>query len=188
MKAVPLTGVLTTQVSFCGARILAAWGRRMMIFLFGSSSKDKRPKPVIIIAASEAVPPGPACEGTNTEKPKAPSAPKRQARRRHAPACKPKQTPSHTPRLEALFAACRTIPKIFVLGHFFLKFCRSSNHCATGTFTVVGHVVAATRPSRVQTRYHNSTPHLSWLKHAFHRYFQGGRTLLARNHKTHSRK
>jgi len=142
----------------------------MMIF-FGSSSKKAEGRHHVI-AASEAAPPGRPARGRTTENPKAPSAPKRQARRRHSlrPASKRKAPATHPARQPASLPVAAP-PRSLSSDTFFSKICLSSNPCATGISTVVGHAVAATRPCECKcasaTHHHacrGSKPHFIGIR------------------------
>src|SRR5260370_22702948 len=98
------------------------WAGRMMIIFFGSSSKPERPKAVIIMVASEAVPPGPTCEGTNPEKPKAPSAPSGKPGAATRPGLQAKANPQpHTP-LGSPLLFLLSPSRVFVLPTSFFQF------------------------------------------------------------------
>jgi hypothetical protein len=166
--------------------------------------KGRRPSSSLI-AASEAVPPGPTCKGTNPENPKAPFSPQAASPAPpRAPACKRKESPSHTPRSAARFSACChpqffcPAKQIFVFfcRHRSPRFsgtstvvptsdrddspkcrsCRHTNQHFTGTSRVVPTLVVTFLTLRVQTSHHNPAPMPSSHKPAFHRHSQGGRT------------
>jgi hypothetical protein len=83
---------------------------------------EKGRRPVVVVAATEAVPPGPACKGTNPENQKAPFSP--QAASPAPPralACKQKGTQSHTHRGSPLLCLL-SHPSSFVLPTSFFQF------------------------------------------------------------------
>src|SRR6267154_3078084 len=88
-----------------------------------------------VVVATEAVPPGPTCKGTNPENPKAPFSP--QAASPAPPralACKQKGTQSHTPRSAARFSACCHILVLLSCQHLFFNFLSSQKSAVFGHF------------------------------------------------------